>query len=106
MRSEAKHTLLPLLLLFSNFFQTFFKLCFLCLCGRGDGVSDGQFVKVLTRELNLLDQGFKLMEPGYSPQLVIIVGQRPAKNAANALPTHCQRTANALPTQCQRSVEF
>ncbi|CAJ1395551.1 unnamed protein product [Effrenium voratum] len=41
-----------------------------------DGVSDGQFVKVLTRELNLLDQGFKLMEPGYSPQLVIIVGQK------------------------------
>eukprot|EP00438_Fugacium_kawagutii_P023606 Skav205962 [mRNA] locus=scaffold442:378046:389487:+ [translate_table: standard] len=41
-----------------------------------DGVSDGQFVNVLTRELNLLEHGFKQMDPTYSPQLVIIVGQK------------------------------
>lgn len=38
-------------------------------------MSDGQFVNVLTRELNLLDHGFKQMDPTYNPQLVIIVGQ-------------------------------
>jgi len=41
-----------------------------------DGVSDGQFVNVLTRELNLLEHGFKQMSATYNPQLVIIVGQK------------------------------
>eukprot|EP00435_Cladocopium_sp_Y103_P023345 s435_g5.t1 len=41
-----------------------------------DGVSDGQFVNVLTRELNLLEHGFKQVDATYNPQLVIIVGQK------------------------------
>lgn len=41
-----------------------------------DGVSDGQFVNVLTRELNLLEYGFKQIDATYNPQLVIIVGQK------------------------------
>jgi len=45
----------------------------------GDGVSDGQFVNVLTRELNLLEHGFKQIDATYNPQLVIIVGQRPVR---------------------------
>ncbi|CAE7263070.1 AGO14 [Symbiodinium natans] len=40
-----------------------------------DGVSDGQFVNVLQRELNLLDTAFKNVEATYEPRLVIIVGQ-------------------------------
>ena len=43
----------------------------------GDGVSDGQFVNVLTRELNLLEYGFKQIDATYNPQLVIVVGQCP-----------------------------
>jgi len=46
-----------------------------CRSCQGDGVSDGQFVNVLTRELNLLEHGFKQMSATYNPQLVIIVGQ-------------------------------
>lgn len=46
-----------------------------CRSYQGDGVSDGQFVNVLTRELNLLEHGFKQMSATYNPQLVIIVGQ-------------------------------
>ncbi|CAE6967225.1 ago3 [Symbiodinium sp. CCMP2456] len=41
-----------------------------------DGVSDGQFINVLKRELNLLDSAFKNISPTYSPKLVIIVGQK------------------------------
>ncbi|CAK9040984.1 unnamed protein product [Durusdinium trenchii] len=41
-----------------------------------DGVSDGQFVNVLTRELNLLSEGFKRVSAKYDPQLIIIVGQK------------------------------
>ncbi|CAE7263081.1 AGO14 [Symbiodinium natans] len=41
-----------------------------------DGVSDGQFVNVLQRELNLLDAAFKNVEATYEPRLVIIVGQK------------------------------
>jgi len=42
-----------------------------------DGVSDGQFVSVLKFERNLLDYAFKLVGgKGYSPELVIIVGQK------------------------------
>ena len=32
-------------------------------------------MNVLTRELNLLEHGFKQMSATYNPQLVIIVGQ-------------------------------
>ena len=42
----------------------------------GDGVSDGQFVNVLTLELNLLMKAFKKVDVNYNPQLVIIVGQK------------------------------
>jgi len=41
-----------------------------------DGISDGQFINVLTRELNLLDAAFKNISTTYSPKLVIIVGQK------------------------------
>ncbi|CAE8706965.1 unnamed protein product, partial [Polarella glacialis] len=42
-----------------------------------DGVSDGQFVGVLTWELNCLSAAFKEVGgEGYAPKLVIIVGQK------------------------------
>lgn len=41
-----------------------------------DGVSDGQFINVLKRELNLLDDAFKKISTTYDPKLVIIVGQK------------------------------
>ncbi|CAE7237487.1 ago2 [Symbiodinium pilosum] len=41
-----------------------------------DGVSDGQFVNVLKRELNGLDAAFKSISATYNPKLIIIVGQK------------------------------